>query len=340
MLKPPATVHPLDKPAAFQKALIEWFRLEGKSYPWRDTEDPYAIHISEVMLQQTTITAVLGKGFYTRFLASFPDIATLAHAEEREVLAAWEGLGYYSRARNLQKTARAILTEHEGVFPRDHADILKLPGIGPYTAGAIASFAYNDSQPIVDGNVARVFSRLFDFHEEIDKPKSLKQLWIWAQELVSPEEPRLYNSALMELGQTHCAKANPTCLSCPVAHFCQTGIADELPKKSPRKKMTEVTEHAIFCQDANGAILLQQETGKRRTGLWKLPNRDDLTSQAILTQNYVITRYKVTLHIHAITADEVDMRDDERFIPLAELADTPMPAPYRKALNTLMDQKA
>jgi len=336
VLKPPTTTYPLDQPAAFQKALIDWFRLEGKSYPWRETEDPYAIHISEVMLQQTTIAAVLGKGFYTRFLTTFPDIVTLAKAEEQNVLAAWEGLGYYSRARNLQKTAKAIIADHNGVFPKEHANIIQLPGIGPYTAGAISSFAYNDSYPIVDGNVARVFSRLFDFHEPIDKPKALKQLWDWAAELVSPDQPRLYNSALMELGQTHCSKAQPECFECPVSHFCQTSIAEELPKKTPRKKMTEITEHVIFCQKKNGDVLLQQETGKRRTGLWKLPARDTLTGKPILTQHYVITRYKVTLHIHSET--KVQPQENESYIPLAELEKTPMPAPFRKSLRALLDK--
>jgi len=200
LLKPIASQSPDQAPTEIAKALVGWFNQEGKTYPWRETTDPYAILVSEIMLQQTQITTVLGKGFYTRWMERFPNTTTLAKATEDEVLKQWEGLGYYSRARNLQKQAKHIETELSGKFPTEHADILKLPGVGPYTAGAVTSFAFNKPAPIVDGNVARVLSRLFDENEPIDSTQGQKHLWQRSEALLDRDHPRAFNSAIMELG--------------------------------------------------------------------------------------------------------------------------------------------
>ena len=202
---------PLDDQKAFAKTLVTWFEKGGKDYPWRRTHDPYAVLVSELMLQQTQITTVLSRRYFENWMEKFPTPEALAAAPEEEILKAWEGLGYYRRARNLQKAAAAITSEHGGKFPRDLESILELPGVGRYTAGAVKSFAFGDSAAIVDGNIARVLARLFDFHEEIDSTSGLQKLWDWAEALVPKEKAREYNSGLMELGQTLCSVAAPDC---------------------------------------------------------------------------------------------------------------------------------
>ncbi|MEM0898208.1 MAG: A/G-specific adenine glycosylase, partial [Verrucomicrobiota bacterium] len=231
----------------FVEAILGWFAANGRDYPWRRTEDPYAILVSELMLQQTQVATVLERGYFVNWLEKFPDVETLAVAEEQEVLKAWEGLGYYNRARNLQKAARAIVDEHGGEFPRDPMTILALPGVGRYTAGAVASFAYNLPEPAVDANIARVLARLFSFEERIDTTSGQNQLWSWAEELVPEKNARDFNSGLMELGQTYCPARVPRCMACPVSEFCAgKDIAESLPRKKERVKTTAVDEHVVW----------------------------------------------------------------------------------------------
>ena len=211
----PTSPQPIPWAPTFQALLLAWFRASGRDYPWRRTRDPYAILVSEVMLQQTQIATVLGLGYYQRWMAALPDLAALAAASEPEILRLWEGLGYYSRARNLQKTAQAVLALPNAAFPSSPAELRALPGIGPYTAAALASFAWNLPAPLVDGNVARVLARLFACDDPIDRPPMQAQLWAWADALLCRAEPRLYNSALMELGQRFCTPRAPACLLCP-----------------------------------------------------------------------------------------------------------------------------
>jgi A/G-specific adenine glycosylase len=322
-------------------ALVSWFHQTGRDYPWRQTRDPYAILVSEVMLQQTQISTVLDRGYYARWLARFPDFATLAVASEDEILKAWEGLGYYRRARNLQKLARTVMEEHGGVFPEEPAAILALPGIGPYTAGAVSSFAFGLAEPIVDGNVARVLSRLDNDATPIDSTAGSKRLWERARELVlATDDPRALNSALMELGQVICRPAQPQCPVCPVKEHCQAMEPASLPVKSGKTQITEVTERVIFHHSAAG-VLLEQETGSRRTGLWKLPALPDSLAEnpppVLLKTTYGITRYKVTLWVHEAEPNQKhDWPASHRFISHAELPATAMPSPYRRALDRLL----
>ena len=239
----------------FRAALLTWFRAEGRDYPWRQTEDPYSILVSEMMLQQTQIATVLGRGYYQRWMDTFPDVATLAAASEPDILRVWEGLGYYSRARNLQKAAQAVVAQHGGEFPRGVEGLLGLPGIGRYTAGAVASFAWNLPAPLVDGNVARVFTRLFACDDPIDKPAVQQQLWAWADALLCRTEPRLYNSALMELGQRICTPRSPACLICPVQSCCASAgpAAAGRPNKSPA--CATVAEAASTLRRAGAAAV-------------------------------------------------------------------------------------
>ncbi len=327
--------------ASLSQTLVTWFLETGRDYPWRQTRDPYAILVSEVMLQQTQIATVLGKGYFSRWLERFPDITTLATASEEDVLKAWEGLGYYRRARNLQKLAQTLVAEHGGQFPSDPTSIRALPGIGPYTAGAIASFAFGLKEPIVDGNVARVLSRLDNDATPIDSTAGSKRLWARATELVkATDDPRALNSALMELGQTVCKPANPLCEECPVRRFCRAESPALLPIKANRTEITDLDEHVLFIQTSEG-VLLEQETGKRRTGLWKLPALPDAFADTppplLMKSSYGITRYRVKLWVHegnALTPQR--WPENHRFMPLTEIATAAMPSPYRRALEKLL----
>ena len=339
--------HPLANKRAFQNTLAKWFGKEGKNYPWRQTTDPWAILVSEIMLQQTQIATVLGSnedgkgGHYTRFMALYPTPRAMAEATEQEILKAWEGLGYYRRARNLHAAAKAITRDHHGRFPEKFEQIRALPGIGPYTAGAVASFAYNEPQAIVDANIARVFSRLFDFQQRVDTTAGNKQIWQWAQELLPDKNPRIHNSALMELGQTYCSNKSPDCVHCPVSQFCQCQDPSSLPqKKSAIKDHTHRVSlpsslrmlMAVSCCNCN-------KQGERREGMWHIPRRDHqetLDLALSLKTTYAITRYHVTLRIYASHPDQTSVHEHEAWHSVDQLEQLPMPSPDRRALDSLL----
>lgn len=326
---------------AFREALAAWFSANGRDYPWRRTREPYAILISEVMLQQTQIATVLGRGFYTRFLESFPDVDSLAAAEDERLLKAWEGLGYYRRVRMLRETARAVITEHGGVFPTDLAELMKLPGVGRYTAGALRAFAHDLPAAVVDGNVARVLSRVMDFSAPVDDTAGQKQIWEWAEALADPRRSRIYNSALMELGQKICRPGVPDCLNCPVAEFCKTREPELLPVKRQKTTITTVDEHALWLRDPNGRLLVHRESGKRREGLWKLPTRDAaaIALLPVLEEHrYTITRYRVTLRVHDGAALGKNFRPaaDEVWQQAADVLALAMPSPFRRVIERLL----
>lgn len=333
---------PLKNQTAFQKSLVQWFSKEGKDYPWRQTTDPWHILISEVMLQQTQVATVLNKGFFTRFIEQFPTPADLARADEQTILAAWEGLGYYRRVRNLQKAAKAICDFHEGIFPKEYEQIRALPGIGRYTAGAVASFAYNQSQPIVDANVARIFSRIFDYQEKIDSTAGQKQLWSWAEQLVPQKNARAYNSALMELGQRVCMNKAPQCETCVVSKYCQTDDPTSLPKKKDAKKTVLVDEYCILAIRGGKILLHQAGEGSRRSGMWKLPERPFHTLEQfplLSKSSYGITHHRVTLRVYDTGNKMIPAAADpeqELWHDLADLPGLPMPSPFRKILDSLL----
>ena len=328
---------------AFREALAGWFLENGRDYPWRRTREAYEILISEVMLQQTQIATVLGRGFYTRFLETFPDVEALAAAEDEGMLKAWEGLGYYRRVRMLRETARAVLAEYGGEFPVELEALMKLPGVGRYTAGALRAFAHDLPAAVVDGNVARVLSRVMDFSAPVDDTAGQKQLWEWAEALADPQRSRIYNSALMELGQRICRPGVPDCQGCPVAGFCKTREPESLPVKRQKTVITAVDEHALWLRDSKGRLLLHREGGKRREGLWKLPTREaaEISKLPLLDeQRYSITRYRVTLRVHdgagvggnfMPAADEI-WQDAEAVLELA------MPSPFRRAIGRLLGE--
>ena len=258
------------------KPLLTWFRANARNLPWRHTRDPYPIWISEIMLQQTRVAAVLG--YYDRFLTAFPTVQDLADAPEDQLMKMWEGLGDYSRARNLQKAAKLICSEHEGQFPDTYEGLLKLPGIGEYTAGAIASAAFGRRVPAVDGNVLRIVSRICDVHEDIMDPK-VKAGFRKAVDAILPETPEemhIFNQCMMELGATICPpKGVPQCEDCPAGDFClarQRGTIAELPVKA-KKKARRIEDKTVFVliRDGHIAVRKRGDTGLL-AGLWEFPN--------------------------------------------------------------------
>lgn len=327
--------HPRKNTRAFRTSLIKWFQAHGKPHPWRQTRDPWAVLVSEIMLQQTTVASVLTNRRFEKFLDEFPDLQAIADAPEEQILRAWEGLGYYNRVRNLQKTSRAILADFNGEFPSDPATLESLPGIGRYTAGAISSFAFDQAAPIVDGNIARVLSRLFNFREAIDSTPGQTFSWNTATSLLDPRHPRLFNSALMELGQTLCTPKKPGCLLCPVRDFCQTRDPETLPVKKPRREFVSVEEHALLWV-RNGEILLSPGHDTRRRGFWKLPLRSAEACAHLEVDRihrYVITHHKVTLLLYR--HKPVKLQPGERYHQLDQLDHLPLATPIRKILTQL-----
>lgn len=332
-------------PEAFREALIDWFSAHRKDYPWRRTHDPWAILVSEMMLQQTQVATVLARGYFTRWMKRFPTPADLAAADESEILSLWEGLGYYNRARNLQRAAVVIRDQHNGRFPRQLDAIESLPGIGRYTAAAVYSFAFNKPAPLVDANVARVIARLYHFDQRIDTTAGQKFLWNTAADLLDQQRPCDFNSALMELGQTICKPRAPRCNECPVADWCHSFQQDRDPSALPIKKTKRDTllidEHAIWSQRSDGAVLLQCESGTRRKGLWKLPLRSVKTVAnlpVIYRSIYGITHHRVTLTIYRSTSSKIT-HPSESWVPAKDLKSTPMASPFRKALNALLQDE-
>jgi A/G-specific adenine glycosylase len=243
--------------AAFRKQLLGWFRQFQRDLPWRRTSDPYRIWLSEIMLQQTRVAAAIP--YYERFLERFPDVHSLAAAPQEEVLRLWSGLGYYSRARNLQKAAQQILAKHGGQFPEQLEEALALPGIGNYTAAAILSIAFKQKHAVLDGNVARVLARLGAIRGDLREPKRWQELQETAEVLLEPKSPGDWNQAMMELGATLCIPKSPQCLLCPVMQFCEgrkLGIAESLPEKRKKRATVDVTLAAAVFSDKKGQTLL------------------------------------------------------------------------------------
>jgi A/G-specific adenine glycosylase len=243
--------------AAFRKNLLGWFRQYQRDLPWRRTKDPYCVWLSEIMLQQTRVAAVIP--YYERFLERFPDVYALAGAPQEEVLRLWSGLGYYSRARNLQGAAQEIVGKHAGVFPREQKDALALPGIGRYTAAAILSIAYGAKLAVLDGNVARVLARIFAVRGDLRDAKRWKALQQSADGLLDQKSPSDWNQAMMELGATLCTPQSPQCLLCPVTEFCQArklGIADSLPAPRQKRAIESIMLAVAVLLDPRGRTLL------------------------------------------------------------------------------------
>lgn len=257
----------------FSARLIDWQKVHGRhDLPWQNTRDPYAIWVSEIMLQQTQVTAVIG--YYARFMQRFPYIASLANASQEEVLQYWSGLGYYSRARNLHNAAQTIVDEHGGEFPQDFEAIQQLSGIGRSTAAAIASFAFNQVQTILDGNVKRVLARHFVVEGWPGLPKVEKQLWALAEELLPAQDMVAYTQGLMDLGATLCTRSNPKCAFCPLNATCGAYAQNrvkELPNSKPRKVSPQKHTTMLLLLSGNEVMLEKRPPSGIWGGLWSLP---------------------------------------------------------------------
>ncbi|MBF0788094.1 MULTISPECIES: A/G-specific adenine glycosylase [unclassified Streptococcus] len=264
---------PQDKIEAFRKTLLNWYDENKRDLPWRKTTDPYAIWVSEIMLQQTRVDTV--KPYYERFLYHLPTIRDLAEAPEEVILKLWEGLGYYSRVRNMQKAAQQMVADFGGAFPKTYAEIASLKGIGPYTAGAIASIAFALPEPAVDGNVMRVMSRLFEVEYDIGVPGNRKIFQAIMEELIDPERPGDFNQALMDLGSDIEAPVNPRPKDSPVKEFSAAylnGTMDKYPIKAPKKKPLPVAYQAFIIRNEKNEFLLEKnQQSNLLAGFWSFP---------------------------------------------------------------------
>jgi A/G-specific adenine glycosylase len=313
----------LDK--AFIYPLLKWYRAHADALPWRENQDPYRVWFSEIMLQQTQVTTVIP--YYERFLAAYPTVFDLAAAERDSVLKMWEGLGYYSRARNLHRAAKIVAEEYGGEFPNTAEALQELPGIGRYTAGAIASIAFDESAPVLDGNVIRVFARLFDISEDVSQTKTKNDLWNIAEVLVPAKNPGDYNQALMELGRTVCKPRNPLCEECPIRDYCRA-YAENLQNERPVKKKRAPTPHydvtAGLIRNGDGQLLIAKRLDDALLGgLWEFPGgkqedgeslpeclaRELQEELAIVVEvgaffvkvKHAYTHFKITLHVFECT---------------------------------------
>lgn len=262
-----------DKILSFRQKLLAWYDENKRDLPWRRSKNPYHIWVSEIMLQQTRVDTVIP--YYERFLDWFPTVESLANAPEERLLKAWEGLGYYSRVRNMQTAAQQIMSEFEGKFPLTYEGISSLKGIGPYTAGAISSIAFNLPQPAVDGNVMRVLARLFEVNHDIGNPSNRKIFQAMMEVLIDPDRPGDFNQALMDLGSDIEAPVNPRPEESPVKEFSaayQHGTMDRYPIKAPKKKPIPIYLKALVVQNNQGQFLLEKnESEKLLAGFWHFP---------------------------------------------------------------------
>ncbi|WP_404451459.1 A/G-specific adenine glycosylase [Virgibacillus necropolis] len=257
----------------FQADLITWYQANKRDLPWRKEQNPYKIWVSEIMLQQTKVDTVIP--YFNQFVEKFPTVHDLASADEQDVLKSWEGLGYYSRARNLQNAIKEVVTSYGGEIPADPGDLGSLKGVGPYTKGAILSIAYDQPEPAVDGNVMRVLSRILKVEEDIAKPRTKKLFENYVREMISHDDPSSFNQGMMELGAIVCTPKNPTCMLCPVQQHCQAfaeGIEKQLPIKSKAKKQKRIPYAALLIKNKQGDYLIEKRPDNGLlANLWQFP---------------------------------------------------------------------
>ena len=341
-------------------ALLAWYRRERRDLPWRRTRDPYAIWLSETMLQQTRVETVIP--YYQRFLEHFPDVAALASADLEEVYAHWAGLGYYSRARNLHAAARRVVERFAGRLPHDAQELRSLPGVGRYTAGAVASIAFDRPEPVVDGNVERVLARALGIREDVRRPDTTRRLWAEAAALAAGPAPGDLNQGLMELGATVCTPRAPRCEACPLARGCDAraaGDAETLPRK-PRRAPPRAARAVAGLVLRRGRLLaVRRPPGGLLGGLWELPGGepgrgepleralaralregvglevDDLEPAGAL--EHVFTHRRLRLHLYRCRSVRGRVRldgfDRHRWVSPAEAPSVSQSALMRRALS-------
>ncbi|RWU11789.1 A/G-specific adenine glycosylase [Pseudidiomarina gelatinasegens] len=320
-------------PKEFAHTIITWQHQHGRNtLPWQREASPYHVLVSELMLQQTQVSTVIP--YFERWIKVFPDLATLAQASEDQVLAQWQGLGYYSRARNLHKAAGYVMTELNGQLPATPESLREVPGVGPYTAGAITAFAFDKPAAIVDGNVKRLFCRYFGINGDPNSSAINRQIWTKAEEYKPHSNSRQYAQALLDLGATICTPRNPKCELCPLQQSCNALATDRvnlLPQK--RAKRTLPTKDGYFALDvnANGVILVQRSANGIWPRLWCLPELSELPPRAQVHGSFkhVFSHYRLNATVINCTPSHATTR-----IPLEALAQYGLPAPIRKYIHT------
>lgn len=325
--------------------LFNWFRQHGRKLPWRKHPDPYAVWVSEIMLQQTRVETVIP--YFEKWMRLFPTVSTLADADEREVLNAWEGLGYYSRARNLHKAAKIVAEKFNGNLPRNLDDLRSLPGVGRYTLGAIASMAYGMDVPTLDGNLRRVFARLYDVAEFADSPSGERILWDLAAQNLPKGRAGDYNEALMDLGAAICLPKNPRCTICPLTEICKArdnGTQEIRPVLKPGKKIPQYVHAAAVIERRGRVLLVNRPAGGLLGGMWEFPNgrvASDPAQELVKTINaaynlkvrrkealclirHAYTHFKVTVHAFRAEAVSIPGRKTMKWVRLSKLDEYPM----------------
>ncbi len=367
-VQPRLHVHrPKETHLDLRRSLLRWARTHRRDLPWRtEPRDPYRVWVSEVMLQQTQVTTVIP--YFTRFMARFPDVTTLAAASPEEVLKAWEGLGYYRRARHLHRAAQIIVQDYAGQIPTTSKELQKLPGIGRSTAGAMASLAFGERVAVLDGNVRRVLCRLYAIQENPRAPAVEKQLWQLAESLLPPTRPGDWNEALMELGATICTPRAPDCPHCPLRDCCQAraqGCANTLPVQAARKALPHYDVTAAIIRKRGKILVAQRHVNDGLGGLWEFPGgkcragetleeclRRELEEELgievrvgrkVMTLKHAHTHQRITLHFFECrhVAGRVRALDvaDWRWVRPAGLSDLPFSAPDQKVIALIQNER-
>ena len=346
----------------FQHRLLDWFRIHQRDLPWRRSRDPYRVWVAEVMLQQTRIAAV--RPYYRRFLRRFPRVESLARAPQDEVLKLWSGLGYYSRARNLHRTAKEIVARHDSKFPRELEPALRLPGIGRYTAAAVLSIAYDAPLAVLDGNVARVLARLAAIRGDLRAPRRWQSLAAAAQQLLATEAPGDWNQALMELGETICTPQTPRCQACPISRACRAygqGVVAQIPVPRRKQPPVQIKIAAAILLDPRGRTLLVQDPGAHDevlfSRLWQFPAvevaraaRAELAKhlraslqiipsslEALAQSRHGVTFRNIQLLPFLARVSHLPRRPRTRIVPLTSLARLPISSATRKLAQAALN---
>lgn len=347
-----------------RRRLLAWYAKHARDLPWRKSRDPYRVWVSEIMLQQTQVATV--RDYFLRFVAAFPNVHALAEADEQSVLRLWEGLGYYRRARQLHAAAQCVVTEHQGRFPQSVESLRALPGIGRYTAGAIASIAFDQRAPILEANTIRLLSRLIAYREDPLATAGQRVLWRVAEDILPRSNVAKFNQALMELGSLVCTPSEPKCSGCPLSSVCQAfaqGVVNEIPRAKAKKVYTELREAAVVVRKQSQVLLRKCGADERWAGLWDFPRfaieaegplfaMKEIVSkvrqqtgilcsspQLQRTLRHGVTRFRITLDCYEAAFHSGRIRAgkeaETRWVPLNHLGDLPLSTTGRKIATSL-----
>ncbi len=347
----------------FAQVLLSWFDQKKRNLPWRNTKNPYAIWISEVMLQQTQVATVIP--YFERFLVRFPDVLSLAVADEQEVLKLWQGLGYYRRARHLHQAAKLIASNFNGIFPTSLDNLASLPGLGRYTINAVLSQAFDYKLPILEANTKRVLARLFASKLDVDSSLGNKFLWDAAEEILPEKDVGAFNQGMMELGSLVCVPVNPHCQVCPLETFCKAkrmGLVSELPIRKKKLVITEVDEFAVILENKGKLLLGKRPIKQRWAGLWEVPHdvsnpdKTEIENLEAIAYKYTslkpksffplglithpVTRYRIKVRFFLAKVSGIprsDFYEELAWVPLSEVEQYPKSSPQTKIIAMALE---